>query len=117
MAAIFVDTLIRLKREGFRPDRDIILALTADEELGSSSKYNGVRWLLANHRDLIEAELAINEGGGGRDPRRPAPVNRLQTGEKVYRSTSAWRSRTPAATARGRARTTPSTSSPKAWCG
>src|SRR4029077_12977047 len=60
MAAIFVDTLIRLTREGWKPTRDIILALTADEELGSSSKYNGVRWLLANHRGLIEAELAIN---------------------------------------------------------
>jgi acetylornithine deacetylase/succinyl-diaminopimelate desuccinylase-like protein len=83
MAAIFVDTLIRLKREGFRPTRDIILALTADEELGSSSKYNGVRWLLANHRSLIEAELAINEGGGGEIRGGRHTVNRLQTGEKV----------------------------------
>ena len=83
MAAIFVDTLIRLKREGFRPTRDIILALTADEELGSSSKYNGVRWLLANHRSLIEAELAINEGGGGEIRGGRHTVNRLQTSEKV----------------------------------
>ena len=83
MAAIFVDTLIRLKREGFQPTRDIILALTADEELGSSSKYNGVRWLLANHRSLIEAELAINEGGGGEIRGGRHTVNRLQTGEKV----------------------------------
>jgi acetylornithine deacetylase/succinyl-diaminopimelate desuccinylase-like protein len=83
MAAIFVDTLIRLKREGFRPTRDIILALTADEELGSSSKYNGVRWLLANYRSLIEAELAINEGGGGEIRGGRHTVNRLQTGEKV----------------------------------
>jgi acetylornithine deacetylase/succinyl-diaminopimelate desuccinylase-like protein len=83
MAAIFVDALIRLKREGFRPTRDIILALTADEELGSSSKYNGVRWLLANHRSLIEAELAINEGGGGEIRGGRHTVNRLQTGEKV----------------------------------
>ncbi len=83
MAAIFVDTLIRLKREGFQPTRDIILALTADEELGSSSKYNGVRWLLANHRNLIEAELAINEGGGGEIRGGRHTVNRLQTGEKV----------------------------------
>jgi acetylornithine deacetylase/succinyl-diaminopimelate desuccinylase-like protein len=83
MAAIFVDTLIRLKREGFQPSRDIILALTADEELGSSSKYNGVRWLLANQRNLIEAELAINEGGGGEIRGGRHTVNRLQTGEKV----------------------------------
>jgi acetylornithine deacetylase/succinyl-diaminopimelate desuccinylase-like protein len=83
MAAIFVDTLIRLRGEGFRPTRDIILALTADEELGSSSKYNGVRWLLANHRDLIEAELAINEGGGGEIRGGRHTVNRMQTGEKV----------------------------------
>jgi acetylornithine deacetylase/succinyl-diaminopimelate desuccinylase-like protein len=83
MAAIFVDTLIRLKREGFRPTRDIILALTADEELGASSKYNGVRWLLANHRSLIEAELAINEGGGGEIRGGRHTVNRMQTGEKV----------------------------------
>src|SRR5262249_57441879 len=52
MAAIFVDSLIRLRREGFAPDRDLIVALTADEEMGTSSKYNGVRWLLANHRSL-----------------------------------------------------------------
>jgi acetylornithine deacetylase/succinyl-diaminopimelate desuccinylase-like protein len=83
MAAIFVDTFIRLKREGFAPGRDLVLALTADEELGSVSKYNGVRWLLANHRHLIDAEMAINEGGGGelRDGRHM--VLRVQTSEKV----------------------------------
>ena len=83
MAAIFVDTFMRLKREGFVPQRDLILALTADEELGASSKNNGVRWLLANHRNLIDAELAINEGGGGelRDGRHV--VLRVQTSEKV----------------------------------
>jgi len=83
MAAIFVDTLIRLTREGWKPSRDLILALTADEELGSSSPYNGVRWLLANHRGLIEAELAINEGGGGEIRGGRHTVNRLQTSEKV----------------------------------
>jgi len=82
MAAIFVDTFIRLRREGFVPDRDLVLALTADEELGTSSRHNGVRWLLANHRQLIDAELAINEGGGGelRDGRRV--LLRVQTSEK-----------------------------------
>ena len=62
MAARFVANLIRLKAEGFTPDRDLILALTADEEGGN---FNGADWLLKNHRDLIDAEFAINEGGGG----------------------------------------------------
>ncbi len=83
MAAIFVDTFIRLKREGFTPTRDLILALTADEELGASSKYNGVRWLLANHRALIEAGMVLNEGGGGELRGGRHLVNRLQTSEKV----------------------------------
>ena len=83
MAAIFVDLFVRLKREGFTPARDLIVALTADEELGSSSKYNGVRWLLANHRPLIEAGMVINEGGGGELRGGRHLVNRLQTSEKV----------------------------------
>lgn len=83
MAAIFVDSLIRLKREGFTPTRDLIVALTADEENGATSKYNGVRWLLSNHRPLIEAELAINEGGGGELRGGRHLVNRVQTSEKV----------------------------------
>src|SRR3989475_6171862 len=61
MAAVFVTNLIRYRQEGWVPDRDIIVALTADEEGGG---HNGVVWLLANHRPLIEAELAINEGAG-----------------------------------------------------
>lgn len=55
--AIMAATLIQLKREGFTPDRDIVLALTADEEGGAS---NGVRWLLENQRDLVDAEFVIN---------------------------------------------------------
>jgi len=62
MAAIFVANLVRMKKEKFTPDRDIILALTADEEGGPD---NGVQWLLAHHKDLITAEYALNEGGGG----------------------------------------------------
>ncbi len=62
-AAVWVATLLRLKREGFQPDRDLILALTADEEGGGP--YNGVDWLLKKHRDLIEAEFALNEGARG----------------------------------------------------
>jgi acetylornithine deacetylase/succinyl-diaminopimelate desuccinylase-like protein len=53
--------MIRMKQEGFKPDRDIILALTADEEGGQS---NGVDWLLKNHRDLIDAEYALNPDAG-----------------------------------------------------
>lgn len=60
--ALMVTTFIRLKKEGYKPDRDLILALTADEEGG---KYNGVDWLLKNHRDLVDAEFVINPDGGG----------------------------------------------------
>jgi acetylornithine deacetylase/succinyl-diaminopimelate desuccinylase-like protein len=62
-AAVWVATLLRFKREGFRPDRDLILALTADEEGGGP--YNGVDWLLQKHRNLIESEFALNEGARG----------------------------------------------------
>ncbi len=60
--AVMVTTLIRFKKEGFVPDRDIILALTADEEGGTS---NGVDWLIKNHRELIDAEFVLNHDGGG----------------------------------------------------
>lgn len=62
-AAVWVATLLRFKREGYRPDRDLILALTADEEGGGP--YNGVAWLLREHRNLIAAEFALNEGARG----------------------------------------------------
>ncbi len=83
MAAIFVANLARYLREGFRPDRDIVLALTADEEGG---RFNGVEWLVANHRELIQAEFGLNEGGGGemKDGRRVA--NTVQASEKVFQS-------------------------------
>ena len=82
-AAIHISNLIRLKREGYQPDRDIIVALTADEEGGPE---NGVIWLLENHRDLIDAEYALNEGGGGaiKDGRHVS--NGVQASEKVYQS-------------------------------
>ncbi len=60
--AIMSATLIRMKKEGYVPNRDIILALTADEEGGTS---NGVDWLIKNHRDLIDAEFVLNHDGGG----------------------------------------------------
>ena len=60
--AILMMAMIRFKQEGYKPDRDIILALTADEEGGQS---NGVDWLLKNHRELIDAEFVLNPDGGG----------------------------------------------------
>jgi acetylornithine deacetylase/succinyl-diaminopimelate desuccinylase-like protein len=60
--AVMVTTLLRFKKEGYVPDRDIILALTADEEGGAS---NGVDWLLRNNRELIDAEFVLNHDGGG----------------------------------------------------
>ena len=61
-AAVHISNLIRMKREGFQPDRDIIVALTADEETGDQ---NGITWLLENHREFIDVEYALNEGGDG----------------------------------------------------
>jgi acetylornithine deacetylase/succinyl-diaminopimelate desuccinylase-like protein len=81
MAAQFVANLIRLKQEGFAPDRDLILALTADEEGG---RFNGVDWLVTNHRDLIDAEFAINEGGGGIIRKGKYVANEVQASEKLY---------------------------------
>ena len=82
-AAIYMANLIRYKEEGFVPDRDIIVALTADEEGGPA---NGVQWLLENRRDLIDAAYALNEGGGGslEDGRRIS--NNVQASEKIYQS-------------------------------
>jgi acetylornithine deacetylase/succinyl-diaminopimelate desuccinylase-like protein len=82
MAAIFVTNLIRYKQQGFVPDRDIILALTADEELGDVPT-NGVDWLLKNHRPLIEAEFALNEGGGVMLRNGKPLANRVQASEKI----------------------------------
>jgi acetylornithine deacetylase/succinyl-diaminopimelate desuccinylase-like protein len=81
MASQFVANLIRLKEEGFTPDRDLILALTADEEGGN---FNGVDWLVKNHKDLIDAEFAINEGGGGTMSKGKYLTNEVQASEKVY---------------------------------
>jgi acetylornithine deacetylase/succinyl-diaminopimelate desuccinylase-like protein len=81
MAAIFVANLVRMQREGLTPGRDIILALTADEEGGD---HNGVQWLLANHRQLVDAEYGLNEGGGGQSKGGKKIANRVQASEKVY---------------------------------
>jgi acetylornithine deacetylase/succinyl-diaminopimelate desuccinylase-like protein len=81
MASILAANLMRLKQEGFVPDRDLILALTADEEGGS---FNGVGWLIKNHRSLIDAELALNEGGSGQMSNGKYLINEVQASEKVY---------------------------------
>jgi len=79
-AAIWIANLIQYKKEGFKPDRDILVALTADEEGGGP--YNGVAWLLKNHRDLIDCEFALNEGGWGEESKGKKISNDLQVSEK-----------------------------------
>jgi acetylornithine deacetylase/succinyl-diaminopimelate desuccinylase-like protein len=79
-AAIWIANLIRYKKEGFRPDRDIIVALTADEEGGGP--YNGVDWLLKNKRELIDAEFSLNEGGWGEALGNTRISNDVQVSEK-----------------------------------
>jgi acetylornithine deacetylase/succinyl-diaminopimelate desuccinylase-like protein len=82
MAAAFVANLIRYRKEGYKPDRDIIVALETDEEILDRDAL-GIQWLLKNHRDLIDAEFALNEGGGvGLKDGRPIR-NSVQTTEKV----------------------------------
>lgn len=80
--AAAVMSFIRMKREGFVPDRDIILALTADEEGGSS---NGVDWLLKNHRDLVDAGFALNPDSGGLNTLKGKPQSlEVEATEKLY---------------------------------
>ncbi len=83
-AATLVATLIRMRQDNFKPDRDLIVALTADEEGGEA---NGVDWLLQNRRELIDAEYCLNvDGGGGELQKGMKIANELQTSEKVYLS-------------------------------
>ena len=80
--AALVTSFIRLKREGFVPDRDLILALTADEEGGKS---NGVAWLLKNHRGLVDAEFVLNPDSGGLMTRQGKPLLfGVEATEKLY---------------------------------
>jgi acetylornithine deacetylase/succinyl-diaminopimelate desuccinylase-like protein len=81
MASLFVAAAIRLKKEGFVPPRDIIIALTTDEEGGA---YNGVAWLIKNHHDLVDAAWVINEGGGGALRDGKPLLQSVQAAEKVY---------------------------------
>ena len=82
--AILVAVFLRLKSENFQPARDLILALTADEEGGL---HNGVDWLLKNHRDLIDAEFCLNSDGGGGVIRNGRHLfMSVQAAEKVFMS-------------------------------
>lgn len=85
MAAIFVANLIRFKRQGYQPNRDLVVALTSDEESGGS---NGIRWLLENHPGMLQGALAINEGGYGMLQDGKPLANTIQIAEKIFASFS-----------------------------
>jgi len=79
---VLVANFLRLKKEGWTPSRDLILALTADEEGGQS---NGVQWLIKNHRDLIDAEYCVNTDAGNFETKNGKRLLLgLQTSEKNY---------------------------------
>lgn len=80
-AAIYTANFIRMRNEGFVPERDIVMALTADEEGGPR---NGVQFLLEEHRDLIDAAYALNEGGGGMEKDGRKISNNVQAAEKKF---------------------------------
>lgn len=84
MAAVFTDMMVRYKREGYRPKRGIRLALTCGEE--TPNVFNGVNYLIENHPDLIDAEFALNEGGGGRYDQQSGVYRYVAVlaSEKVY---------------------------------
>lgn len=80
--AALVYTFLRLHSEGYKPKRDLILALTADEEGG---KFNGASWLVKNHRDLVDAAFVINPDAGGIElDHARAVVADVEATEKVY---------------------------------
>ena len=80
--AILVTNFIRLKREGYIPNRDLILALTADEEGGG---FNGVDWLLRHRPDLVKAEITLNPDSGGMDSEKGKPIDvAVEATEKLY---------------------------------
>jgi acetylornithine deacetylase/succinyl-diaminopimelate desuccinylase-like protein len=81
-AAIWVDSLARLRSEKFRPRRTIKLALTCGEE--TSSALNGAKWLTENKRDLVDAAFALNEGAWGElDKDGKKVLLQIQAGEKT----------------------------------
>jgi len=83
---ILMTSFIRLKSEGYGPDRDLIMALTADEEADDTGE-NGIHWLFEKHRELIDAEYAINTDGGSLQTKKGTKLlNELQYAEKGYLS-------------------------------
>lgn len=84
-AAIWTDAMIRFKKEGFKPKRTVKLALTCGEE--SVGAFNGAEWLATNKPELIAAEFALNEGGGGRLDKSGKKVSlSMQVGEKTVQN-------------------------------
>jgi acetylornithine deacetylase/succinyl-diaminopimelate desuccinylase-like protein len=83
MAAVFTDSLVRYRKEGFKPRRDIKLALTCGEE--TPEIFNSVKWLVATQPKVLDAAIALNEGAGGDLDRNGKPVAlQIQAGEKVF---------------------------------
>lgn len=83
MAAMLVDTVIRFQKSGFKPKRAFKIALTCGEE--TNGAFNGAEWLTANRRGLIDAEFALNEGGGGTTDGKGKVVEQtMQVGEKTF---------------------------------
>jgi acetylornithine deacetylase/succinyl-diaminopimelate desuccinylase-like protein len=83
LAAVWVDALIRFKQQNYRPRRSIKVALTCGE--GTNGAFNGIEWLAANRRQLIDAEFALNEGGGGdTDGKGKLVAQSIQVGEKTF---------------------------------
>ena len=86
MVAIITANLIRYRRERYRPERDLIQVATCDEEI-VPSKFSGIEYLLRNHRKLIDAEFALNEGGIGLLDRDGKYLRMsFQAGEKVFQT-------------------------------
>jgi acetylornithine deacetylase/succinyl-diaminopimelate desuccinylase-like protein len=85
MAVAWVVNMIRWKKEGYKPDRDLVVVLETDEETSDVAGV-GIKWLIKNHRDLLDAELALNEGSGVGVKEGKPFVNGIQTAEKVFQS-------------------------------
>ena len=83
--ATLASAMLRLRQENFQPDRDLILALTAGEE--AAADYNGVEWLLANHRELVNGVICLNADAGGPSKHQGKLLDYgVQAAEKVYLS-------------------------------
>ncbi|HET9268575.1 MAG TPA: M20/M25/M40 family metallo-hydrolase [Vicinamibacterales bacterium] len=83
LAATWVDALIRFKQQGYAPKRTVKMALTCGEE--TNGAFNGIEWLTANRRELIDAEFALNEGGGGDSDGKGKVIGQsVQIGEKTF---------------------------------